>query len=270
MGSFFQNAAPSALFDCPALPLAAGAADPAAAQLLDRALARLAPDKVQWLSMTVWQRVQDDDLCYEAEGRFQAAPGLRRRLNLRVTVGSTVGQVRVFSDGRRLVHSSQVGAEPAAVRQVNLPAQPAGAGDAVLRQHGLGGVQALLLAVRQHLTQPRREVIVWGGSEVIRITGEWPVNAARLAALPDLPGSAVPRRCRVYLDARTLWPRRVEWWGTEKGGAGVLLSQVEFRDPILNRPLSPERCAREFAWTPQGAKSSAAAHGQPQVPPSGT
>jgi hypothetical protein len=25
---------------------------------------------------------------------------------------------------------------------------------------------------------------------------------------------------------------------------------LEFRDPVLNRPLSPERCAEEFAFHP--------------------
>jgi hypothetical protein len=39
----------------------------------------------------------------------------------------------------------------------------------------------------------------------------------------------------------------VEWWGPDPPLADdSLLVQMEFRDPVLNQPLSPERCAREF------------------------
>ena len=242
------SAAPSAAFDHPA-PAASGP-DPAAGKLLDQAVLLLAPERVQWLAMTVWQRVQcDDDLCYQAEGRYLAAPGQRRSLRLQVTVGRTRGQVQAVSDGRRLWQMHRVGEGLPVVTLLDLPAT---AGEDELRRRGLAGVGGLLTAIHGQLRQPRRETILWGGRQVCRITGEWPTDTAKLASLPDdVPPTAVPRRCRVYLDAKTLWPCRVEWWGQEPaGGVDVLLAQIEFRDPVLNRPLPPERCAREFAVGP--------------------
>jgi hypothetical protein len=218
--------------------------DPTTLKVLDQALGKLTPAKVQWLQMTIWQRVDCEDLCYKAEGRFLAAPGQRRCLRLAVTVGRTRGEVEAVSTGKNLQARSQVGDGTPALTQLALPAQ-ADAAESMLQQHGLGGVVTLLQGLRDHLKQPRREVILWGGKEVIRLSGAWPVNAARLASLPDdLPASSVPRHCRVYLDSRTLWPLRVEWWAS----GGVLLSQVEFRDPAIDHPLSQEACAREFAF----------------------
>jgi hypothetical protein len=200
--------------------------------------------------MTVWQRVEcDEDLCYQAEGRYLAAPGHRRSLRLQVSVGRTRGQVELVSDGCRLWQMQRVGAGQPVVSLLELPA---GSCQEFLQRRGLAGAGELVTAIRVHLQQPRRETIRWGGRQVYRITGEWPTDAARLASLPeDLPATVVPRRCRVYLDARTLWPCRVEWWGQDPSGGGdVLLSQIEFRDPVVGRPLPPEQCAREFAFPP--------------------
>jgi hypothetical protein len=255
-GAVVQPAAPSAPLDYPAPP--AGAADAATLRVLDQAVALLAPERVAWLAMTVWQRVDcDDDLSYEAEGRYLAAPEQRRSLRVQVSVGRTRGHVQAVSDGRRLWQTSRIGDGPPTVTVVDLPAgsstlATAAAGQAFLQGRGLAGAWGLLSAIRQQLRQPRGEKVRWCGREVVRITGEWPTDGARLASLPeDVPLTLVPRRCRVYLDSRTLWPCRVEWWGQEAdSGADVLLSQIEFRAPVINRPLSPEACVREFTVTP--------------------
>jgi len=248
-----QPAAPSTSLDSSAPIPETGRGDAAAIQLLDDALACLTPDKVQWLQMTVWQRVHCDDFGFQAEGRFLAAPGRRRRLRLDVRVGRTRANVQVISDGQRLCHRTQVCQETPAVTHLDLPAEPDGAAEGLLQRHGVGGVTALLQALRDHLQQPRREAALWGGSKVIRLTGAWPVSAARLASLPeDQPASSVPRSCRVFLDPQTLWLRRAEWWGMGPGGTGALLSQVEFRDPVINHPLTMRQAAAEFSLEPPG------------------
>jgi hypothetical protein len=88
--------------------------------------------------------------------------------------------------------------------------------------------------------------------DVIQVSGSWPEDAAKLAELADWQRPRYPPRlCRISLDAKTLWPCRVEWWGGVKpGDASVPLLELEFRDAVLNRPLPPERCAREFTWSP--------------------
>jgi hypothetical protein len=247
-GSAIPRAAPSSQFDQPAP--AAATADPRAVELLDRAVARLDPERVQWQEATVWQRTACADLRYQAEGRFLAAPGNRRRLNLRVKVGQARGELRVVADGRRLRVAGQVGERAPAVWEAELPGQPDACAE-VLRQQGVGGAGALLAVIRRGLQRPQREVVRWGGGEVYRITGEWPGDRPPTGTpTEDGQGSAVPCRCRLYLDVRTLWPRRVEWWAEESGGGAALVSEVEFRDPVLNRPLPPERCPREFALGP--------------------
>ena len=56
------------------------------------------------------------------------------------------------------------------------------------------------------------------------------------------------RQCCIYLDTETFWPHRLEWWGAEKSSEpSQLLSQTEYREAIVNQPLSAERLAAEFA-----------------------
>ena len=63
--------------------------------------------------------------------------------------------------------------------------------------------------------------------------------------------SGLPRQCHLYLDARTCWAQRVEWWGPTAGvGDDRLLVQMEFRNPVFNRPLPADVCARLFSFHP--------------------
>jgi hypothetical protein len=242
--ALMQPAAPASLLDRPAGP--GQVSDAGATHLLDQALALLRPERVQWLEVKVWQRTKCDDLTYQAEGTFQAAPGNRRRLALEVTSGRARGQVLTLCDGQRLYQTSRVGQNPPALWQTELP-KAADTCEALFQQQGAGGPGGLLTVIRQRLQQPRREVVLWGGQEVVRITGEWPGVAGRTLP-PGVPAEAVARRCRLYLNSITLWPQRVEWWGTDKAGRDVLLEEIEYRTPILNQPLSPERYQRDFTF----------------------
>jgi hypothetical protein len=238
-------------------PLAPSAPPPAAEQaaaaaLLEQAVARLASPGSPWQDVTVWQHVDCDELNYQVRGRYLTGPDRRRRLQLQVQVGSTRGQVLTICDGKRVWTRVQVGMGEPSMAQQDLPGGPAQA-EAVLLQYGLAGAEALLPAIRARLQAPHWDQVLWGGREAYRISGDWPAACPVPTALPDdAQVAAVPRRCRVYLDARTLWPLRVEWWGQGPDGA-ALVAVTEFRDPVLGRPLSPERCAREFAIGPTPA-----------------
>ena len=60
-----------------------------------------------------------------------------------------------------------------------------------------------------------------------------------------------PRQCRLFLDARTRWPHRLEWWGPAPPRKGdSLLLQMEFRNPRLGQPLADA----EFAFQPGRSK----------------
>ena len=71
---------------------------------------------------------------------------------------------------------------------------------------------------------------------------------------------------RLYLDPKTLWPHRLEWWGADPPRPGdVLLMQTEFRDPLLNRPPPPDRLMRELTLDTRNERPN----GPPGVRPEG-
>src|SRR5262249_22571218 len=122
-----------------------------------------------------------------------------------------------------------------------------------LSEQGYAGVIPLLQIVRERMQELTRQTVRWkNGREVIRITGRWPEDPAKLADLPDfLRPRELPRQCSVYLDAATLWPYRLEWCDAAKvEGRLRPLLQMESRDPVLKHPRPPDRCAQEFTLTP--------------------
>ncbi len=243
----------------PSPPLArpASAAESAeAARLLAAAAEAYSPPRLVWAEMALWQKVWDDGEIYEVRGRYLGAPGHRLRLELKTRAGRTDGQLTVISDGAVLSIARRFGNDAPPIGRLALPVPepPAGvetvaaARDEMLRDQALLGVGPLVKALRERLRAPARENVRWNGLEVIRITGAWPEDPGKLARVPDWQRPRYPARlCSIYLDAKTLWPHRIEWWGGEKAqDRAVLLLEMEFRDPILNRPLTPEQCTREF------------------------
>ena len=61
-------------------PIAAGTvAEPRALEVLEKALAALAPSKVAWLETTIWQRVRLPGCSFQVDGRYLLAPNRRFR-----------------------------------------------------------------------------------------------------------------------------------------------------------------------------------------------
>ena len=114
----------------------------------------------------------------------------------------------------------------------------------------------LLRNLRTRLVWARRQVIRQAGRERIHLVGVWSKEEARRQTSSEESWPiALPRQCHLYLDARTYWPERVEWWGpSTTGGGDRLLVQMEFRHPVFNRPLPAETCTRLFAFQPGGAE----------------
>jgi hypothetical protein len=105
-----------------------------------------------------------------------------------------------------------------------------------------------LPALRQRLNWVRKETVRRGGKVFVKLTGTWtPAEAAALCPAGQPWPAGLPRQCKLYLDADTLWPHRVEWWGPDPPRPGeALLAQAEYRDPILNQPPGPDRTAHDF------------------------
>ncbi len=223
--------------------------DPAALQRLDRAIAALTPQNTPWIETKVWQQVLCDDFAYQAAGRLITAPGDRLRFDLNVKVGNTLGELRMVNDGKAIWQSIRMGSEPAVLQKWQLPAPADAAARAkLLDEHGFRGVSPMLRDLRQRVQSAQVFQGRWHGIEVDIVSGIWPVNAAPAALAGDvIPQRLQMRQCFVYLDAQTSWPHRIEWWGGEKSSnANQLLMQTEFRNPVLNQPLSAQRCEAEF------------------------
>jgi hypothetical protein len=117
-----------------------------------------------------------------------------------------------------------------------------------MQGQSFGGPLELLKGLRQRLTWVRSERVRREGKDYFKLAGVCEGGLTGRDWLEELP-----RCCRLYLDAQTLWPHRVEWWGAEAPrSGGVLLFQAEFRDPVINQPLWPEQCQREFTCPAAG------------------
>jgi hypothetical protein len=232
--------------------------DPQAMVVLDQALAALAPERVRWLQCKVWQQGMCEDFRYQGCGRVLLAPGQRSRFDLNVQVGKTVGELRLVSNGKVLVQSIRLGGDKAVVTRMDLPPdvpdpalapKTAALREQFLEANGGNSLSALLGGLRQCLRGAQRRQYSWSGHDAVVIAGALPEESN-----VDVPGiGLVPPRFQVrqavlFLDGKTLWPHRVEWWGSEQANQPLqLLLQTEFRDPVLNQPMTPERCAAEFA-----------------------
>jgi hypothetical protein len=228
-----------------------------AAELLDRASAAYAPPRVPWVEVKLWQQNRDEGAVYEVHGRYLAAPGNRVRLELQTRAGATRGEVKLVSNGMWLWEYHRFGDHPAKVVRGELPKLEKGvntpewvdwARGETLRDRTFLGVGPLLKSLRDRLQGLRGEPVRWQDVEAVRVSGTWPADPSKLNGVPDFARPRQPPRlCALYLDAKTLWLHRLEWWATEgtKDGPALVMA-TEFRDPVLNRPLAAERCAEEF------------------------
>ena len=258
-GALNQKPAPSQ----PPLAVGPSAANhPEAVAVLDQAIAALAPERVAWLETKVWQQIRCEDFAYRASGRLVTAPGDRMRFDLNVVVGKTLGELRLVNDGQTLWQSIRIAGERPTVQSWGLPvldgmlkspAEVARARAQLLQEHSFSGLEPMLRSLRKGMQSAQVRQKRWNGHDVHIVSAAWPEDAAALAAVPDFARPRFQlRQSILYLDAQTLWPHRIEWWGTEKPNQpNELLTQTEYRNPVLNQPLSDQRRAGEFTYEPE-------------------
>jgi hypothetical protein len=207
---------------------------------LGRALAALAGDRLLWLETSIRQEMFGDNP-FQAEGRYLLGPDQRMRLELRIASAGKTSRVLIVSDGKLLRQCRWKERRPEPLICDALPERNR---EEFMAARGLGGLPALLRQIHQSLQEPVQQEGVWRGRPAIRVSGVW---GAPEDALKLLPPGLRARRCNVILDAETLWPWRIEWLGSPRPfNYPIALLQMDFRDPVLNRALSPSECAREF------------------------
>jgi hypothetical protein len=235
--------------------------DLAVLHLVDQCVAALGPDRVTWLEMELWQKVQLAGFAFEAEGIYHLAPGHRFRLELRSHADSTEGTLLALSDGEHLWQASRTGSQEwANVTRLNLPdvfalmngPTASQLRDEFLQRPHFRGILPLIANLRNRLIWVSGETVRRGEAEQFRLVGVW----SRETAAEMVPGdrawpAGLPRQCHLYLDAHTFWPHRLEWWGPSVAdGPERLVAQMELRNPIVNHPLAAEQCNRIFTFQP--------------------
>ena len=250
---------------CTIPPAPAPQADVAAERCLDQSIELFKADRVSWLEMGIWQKAQLPGFTYEADGSYRLAPGQRFRLEMHTHPVEGEGTMLSVSDGRRLWRADRSGSGPwENVTHVNLsevfatmdgPARRRLRAEFLQRPH-FQGLTPLLRHLRTQLVWARGELLRQSSGERLHLVGVWSKEQVLKKVAPNQPWlAAMPRQCHLYLDARSYWPQRVEWWGpTTTGGPDRLLVQMEFRNPVFNHPLSEEACARLFAFHPGKAE----------------
>ena len=244
-------------------PEAPPKADPAATQAFDAALQHLEKNPLNWFETTLWQQMTIQGLVLQSEGVYLSGPDHRLRLDLIVHCGETKGRMEVICDGTTFWESIQLGdKEPKQVQRVDWakvkatlkqPDVALYARDDFLQNMSFAGLLPLLQSLKQRLTFTNKEQVKWQGHDTVKLTGVWNPDSVKQIVPPGQPGwpPLMPRRCCVYFDPKTNWAYRIEWWGPSPPQAtDALLLQMEFRNPKLNVPMSPERIARVFHYNP--------------------
>lgn len=225
---------------------------PAAVDALAKAIDALDPKKIKWLQTNLWQRMDLQGLVFQTEGRYLSGPEHQMRLDMTVHLTDGDVQLRIVSDGReywetmRLPNGEQrtykVGLK-SVLDVLNGPGSVPQLREEFDQIQSFAGMLPLLQSLRDQLTFVNRAPGRWKDHDIIKLTGVW----AKPPTPPDKPWLAFfPRQCQLFLDAKTHWPYRLEWWGPSYGeGDDVLLLQIEFRDPVINQELP----AKEFAYS---------------------
>jgi hypothetical protein len=232
-------------------------ADPAATKVLDEAVNA---KQLDWVQTTLWEQVEVQGLTFQAQGSYLSAPGNRLHLDLQVHIGGTIGRLEVVSNGTTLFEAVKVGDGERTITKVvelkkvletlNIPDMSKEVRDEFFQSQAFYGVIPLLRSIKQRMTVTKKENVRWHGHDVVQLTAEWSgdvVKSFTQDGKQQWP-AYVPRQCRLFLDAKTLWPHRVEWWGPAPYRTeDALLVQMEFRDP-KHEPLADARCKKEFTF----------------------
>lgn len=222
--------------------------------LLKKALAKLENDDAVWMNTKIRQTMQDGQVSFVAEGTLQRGPNQCARLELDVTTRGVRSHVTTVCDGQTIAQVHKLpGAKPSA-EVLKLPALTEAmpppiraAREDVLTDKSCGGPIAVLRSIEQHLRGATLQTGLLGETPVIQLNGD--IDPAKLPIFAALNLKSL--HAHVYLDAGTLWPRRIEWWGADKGPKRQLMA-IEFRDPIVGVPLSHEECEQMFSYRPDG------------------
>jgi hypothetical protein len=215
-------------------------------RLLKNACAKLRPLYGGWLKTKVRQTMTDPESNFVAEGFLQRGPKHCARLELSIGTAGRHGRLLVVSDGVVVALVREMPGEKPLVAVEDVAANDSEP-EAILERHGAGGPLTLLEQFRSALKNPTLQTGTIASTEVIQIKGDLEPKAMPVCSCTAIPVHAG----YVYLDAKTLWPVRMEWCGRDRNQKMCRVLRIEFLDPELNQPLGEAECARLFSYQPQ-------------------
>jgi hypothetical protein len=215
-------------------------------QLLEKASEKLRPTRVAWMKTKIRQSMTDSDSNFVAEGFLQRGPNHCARLEMDIDTNGHRTRLLVVSDGTVVAQVREAPGEAPALAIDDLVDQ-ASARDAFLDSKGAGGPLMLLALFRKNLHNASLRTGLLQERGVIQIKGDLEPASMSICACTSI----TVRFGYVYLDATTLWPTRMEWWGLDKECNPRPILRIEFLDPELNQALSDAECARLFSYQPK-------------------
>lgn len=216
-----------------------------ASELLQKALEKLDAKRVTWLRTKIRQTMSAPESRFFAEGYLQRGPNHCARLEMEVDTNGNKGRLLVVSDGAMIASVRHSPNKDATVAVQSFPiTDDASAKHEFLRTMNCGGPAVMLKEIQSSLRNGNLQTGLLHERRVIQISGDCELEANADA------GSIAVCYCQVYLDAETLWPCQIEWFGLDALGNLKPIMRVEYTDPEFNQELSLSDCARLFSYQP--------------------
>ena len=218
----------------------AGGGDRDGAQVLQRVRATLRD--VRWLSVTIWQRLHDGNNSFESTAKLILGPDQCARMETTLQVRGVSCRQLLVSDGRAFAEVERWPGESEKISGGCLPGMETGtAREQFLRRRGCTGPLPLVSELQTSVRQWQVLTGMWQQRPVLRLQGTLEPGGANGA-------QPAARCCRLYVDAASLLPLRLEWYKHADPQRSPLFLEMEYRDLELNRPLSAQECARAFTF----------------------
>jgi hypothetical protein len=146
------------------------------------------------------------------------------------------GKVTLVSDGDK-VHQRRVFGGETHEENWTLPKKEeqdaTSRRQAMLQEKGLTRPGDLLRRLQPRLKNLSQQTGMWNGQPAVRVIGDW---TGQEQIPVDSRPTLLPRTFVVFLDAKTHWPFRIEWWGGKRfGDEQILLVEMEYREPKFER-----------------------------------
>jgi hypothetical protein len=217
-----------------------------AGQLLQKAVERLDPGHTVWLKTKIRQTMTDEASSFVAEGVLQRGPNHCAHLQMETDALGKKRRLLVVSDGEVVAQVRQVPGAEDVVEVVKVPAGDVRSRETFLVAKSCGGPRPVLESLQKNLKDGRLQTGLLHDVPVIVIKGEFESDVKGICA-----GVATPvKSATIYLDAKSLWPVRLEWWGVDSKKAPRRVLCIEFLEPELNRELSLDECVKVFSYRP--------------------